>query len=164
MRVVIQKVKRAAVTVDSAVVSSIQKGLMVLVGISTSDTMADVEKLLKKIVGLRLFEDLSIAPETATKWYGKPWSKSLNDDLALEILCVSQFTLYGTVKKGSKPDFHRAARGQEARQLYDSFLDQLRGSLGNERVKDGEFGAMMDVELVNDGPVTIVWDTQKTDL
>lgn len=163
MRVVIQKVKRASVTVDSHVVSAIQNGLMVLVGVSTSDTLADVERLLKKLAGLRLFEDLSIPPETATKWYGKPWSKSLVDDLSLAVLCVSQFTLYGTIKKGSKPDFHRAAKGPEARQLYESFLDQLRQQLG-DRVYDGKFGEMMDVEIVNDGPVTIVWDTQKTEL
>lgn len=164
MRVVIQKVKRASVTVDSKVVSAIEKGLMVLVGISTSDTIADVDRMLNKLVGLRLFEDLSIPADTATKWYGKPWSKSIADDPKLSILCVSQFTLYGTIKKGSKPDFHRAAKGEEARQLYEQFLQQLSQKLGNDRVKDGEFGAMMDVEIVNDGPVTIVWDTQKTEL
>lgn len=131
---------------------------MILVGISTKDTMEDVNRLSKKILSLRVFEDLSQPPETATKWYGKPWAKSVID-IQGEILSVSQFTLYGTIKKGTKPDFHKAAKGHHAVELYEAFLEELRKGLGEEKVKDGEFGAMMDVALVNDGPVTIVWDT-----
>ncbi|EGW31524.1 uncharacterized protein SPAPADRAFT_62108 [Spathaspora passalidarum NRRL Y-27907] len=159
MRVVIQKVKSASVTVEEKVISSIGKGLMLLVGVSTHDTMDDVAKLSKKLLSLRVFEDLSQPPETATKWYGKPWAKNVVD-IEGEILSVSQFTLYGTIKKGTKPDFHKAAKGHHAIELYESFLDQLRQGLGQDKVKDGEFGAMMDVALVNDGPVTIIWDTK----
>lgn len=160
MRVVIQKVKRASVSVDNVVVSSIKKGLMILVGISTVDTSDDVAKLVKKISTLRLFEDLGNPPPDQAKWYGKPWSQSLAGDNELEVLSVSQFTLYGTINKGTKPDFHRAAKGHHAVELYNEFLAKLRTSLGSDdRVKDGQFGAMMEVDLVNDGPVTIVWDT-----
>lgn len=161
MRVVIQKVKSASVTVDNGVISSIGRGLMILVGISTLDTADDVSRLVKKVASLRLFEDMSNPPPDQSKWYGKPWSKSLAQDNELSVLSISQFTLYGTIKKGTKPDFHRAAKGVDANSLYQEFLSQLRRELGDEnRVKDGQFGAMMDVALVNEGPVTIVWDTQ----
>lgn len=132
---------------------------MLLVGISTQDTAEDVAKLSKKVLGLRLFEDLSNPPNTKTEWHGKPWAKSIID-IKGEILSVSQFTLYGTVYKGTKPDFHKAAKGEVAVELYNLFLSQLKLGLGADNVKDGEFGAMMDVALVNDGPVTIVWDTR----
>lgn len=160
MRVVIQKVKRASVTVDNVLVSSINRGLMILVGVSTVDTSDDVNRLIKKVAGLRLFEDFSNPPPDQSKWYGKPWSQSLAGDPELSVLCVSQFTLYGTIKKGTKPDFHKAAKGPQAIELYQQFLSGLRKELGSEdRVKDGKFGAMMDVDLLNDGPVTIIWDT-----
>lgn len=163
MRVVIQKVKSASVTVDSNVISSIGRGLMILVGISTLDTTDDVSRLVKKVASLRLFEDMSNPPPDQSKWFGKPWSLSLAQDKDLSVLSISQFTLYGTIKKGTKPDFHRAAKGTDANLLYQEFLSQLRAELGDaNRVKDGQFGAMMDVALVNEGPVTIVWDTQDT--
>lgn len=140
---------------------SIGKGLMLLVGINTKDTSEDVAKLSKKLLGLRVFEDLSNPPDTKTKWEGRPWAKSLIDDSELQVLSVSQFTLYGTLKKGTKPDFHRAAKGHHAVELYDEFLQTMRTGLGDEsRVLDGQFGAMMDVQLTNDGPVTLIWDTQ----
>lgn len=162
MRVVIQKVKSASVTVNGQVISAIEKGLMILVGISTTDTSDDVSRLVKKVAGLRVFEDFSNPPPDQTEWYGKPWSVSLLHDKQLKVLSVSQFTLYGTVKKGTKPDFHRAAKGLDAIQLYQDFLEKLRGELGDaSRVLDGQFGAMMDVLLTNDGPVTIVWDTRE---
>ena len=161
MRVVIQKVKRASVSVDDVLVSLIGRGLLLLVGISTEDTNDDVARLVKKVAGLRLFEDLSNPPPDQAKWYGKPWAKSLAQDSELSVLSISQFTLYGTIKKGTKPDFHKAAKGSTALPLYQDFLKRLREELGDEnRVKDGKFGEMMDVELVNDGPVTIVWDTR----
>ncbi|KAI5953262.1 DTD1 [Candida jiufengensis] len=159
MRLVLQKVKNASVTVDNKIISSIGNGLMLLVGISTSDTQEDVSKLSKKILSLRVFEDITKEAGTNTEWVGKPWSKSIKD-IGGEILSVSQFTLYGTIKKGSKPDFHKAAKGEDAIKLYTLFLDQLKDGLGKEKVKDGEFGAMMEVNLQNSGPVTIVWDTQ----
>lgn len=162
MRVVIQKVKRASVSVDDTIISSIKKGLCILVGISTIDTSEDVAKMVKKISTLRLFEDLGNPPPDQAKWYGKPWSQSLAGDPELEVLSVSQFTLYGTITKGTKPDFHKAAKGSHALDLYNEFLTKLRSSLGSDdRVKDGQFGAMMEVDLVNDGPVTIVWDTNQ---
>lgn len=162
MRVVIQKVKKASVTVDNTVVSAIGRGLMVLVGISTNDTSEDVSRLVKKIAGLRLFEDFS---QDAKLWGGKPWSISLAQEKSFSVLSVSQFTLYGTIKKGTKPDFHKAAKGPEAAKLYNDFLLQLRAELGDdERVKDGKFGEMMDVELINEGPVTIIWDTKELTL
>lgn len=165
MRVVIQKVKRASVSVDDELVSLIGRGLMILVGISTEDTSDDVGRLVKKVAGLRLFEDFSNPPPDQTKWYGKPWAKNLAQDSEYSVLSISQFTLYGTIKKGTKPDFHKAAKGTSALPLYEEFLKKLREELGDEnRVKDGKFGAMMDVELVNEGPVTIVWDTRENSL
>lgn len=134
---------------------------MLLIGLSTKDTIEDVNKMSKKIVNLRVFEDTDLSTSANTEKYpGKPWSKSVLDDDKLSILSVSQFTLYGTIKKGTKPDFHAAQKGQLAKELYDKFLDQLKQALGPERVKDGKFGEMMDVSIVNDGPVTLVWDTQ----
>lgn len=134
---------------------------MILVGVSPADTEEDAKRLSNKITKLRLFEDYSNPPETDStqKWGGKPWAKCVTDDSNYSILAVSQFTLYGTIKKGTKPDFHKAAKGAEAKKLYDYFLQELRNAIGEERVKDGEFGAMMDVLLVNWGPITIVWDT-----
>ncbi|CAH6723285.1 D-aminoacyl-tRNA deacylase [[Candida] jaroonii] len=154
MKIVIQKVKSASVTVNHQLISSITKGLMVLVGISTSDTPEDITKMSKKLLNLRIFEDLAIEDD---RYSGKPWSKSIKD-LGLEVLCVSQFTLYGTVTKGTKPDFHKAEKGPIAREKYEEFLSQLRVELG-DKVKDGKFGEMMEVSLVNDGPVTIVYET-----
>lgn len=134
---------------------------MLLIGISTSDTHEDVAKLTKKIINLRIFEDMTGQPISDSKWYGKPWSKSILDLTDHKILSVSQFTLYGTIKKGTKPDFHKAAKGDGAILLYNDFLKALKKEIGEERVEDGKFGEMMDVELINDGPVTIVWDTKE---
>lgn len=135
-----------------------------LVGISTVDTKEDVDKLTKKLVNLRIFGTPLPPDETSTTvWQERPWSKSLLQDPALKVLSVSQFTLYGTIKKGTKPDFHKAAKGETAKELYDQLLANLRKELGaDDRVLDGEFGAMMDVALINDGPVTIIWDTRES--
>jgi D-aminoacyl-tRNA deacylase len=161
MKVVIQRVKSASVTVDAQVVSEIRKGLCLLVGITQDDTAEDVTKLANKILKLRLFEDTQQEAGTNTEWVGKPWMKSIVD-INGEILSVSQFTLYATIKKGTKPDFHKAQKGPLAIELYNSFLAELRKGMGSdEKVKDGQFGAMMDVAVVNDGPVTIVYDTRE---
>lgn len=160
MKVVIQRVKSASVTVDGAVVSAIGKGLSLLVGITQDDTLEDVSKLAGKVLKLRLFEDTEQVAGTSTEWVGKPWMKSVCD-INGEILSVSQFTLYATIKKGTKPDFHKAQKGHLANELYESFLLELRKGLGDDKVKDGVFGAMMDVGIVNDGPVTIVYDTKE---
>nr|AAY55325.1 IP04468p [Drosophila melanogaster] len=142
MRAVIQRVKAAKVTVLDELVSSIGPGLCVLVGIKASDTAKDVEYLVRKILALRLFEE-----------EGKRWQKSVKD-LNLELLCVSQFTLYHRLK-GNKPDFSAAMKGEEAQELYNQFLDRLGQSYDSSKIKDGKFGAYMQVHIENDGPVTI---------
>ncbi|XP_034116041.1 D-aminoacyl-tRNA deacylase isoform X1 [Drosophila albomicans] len=142
MRAVIQRVRAAKVTVLDELISSIGPGLCVLVGIKSSDTTTDVEYLVRKILALRLFEE-----------EGKRWQKSVKD-LQLDILCVSQFTLYHRLK-GNKPDFSAAMKGDEANQLYNHFLDRLRQSYDATKIKDGKFGAYMQVHIENDGPVTI---------
>lgn len=159
MKIVIQRVKQASVIVNEKTISSIGKGLCLLVGISTEDTLVDVEKAAAKILKLKLFEDTQQEAGTSTEWVGKPWMKSVVD-IQGEILSVSQFTLYGTVKKGAKPDFHKAQKGHLSVELYNTFLQLLAKGMPQEgNIKDGQFGAMMDVSLVNDGPVTIVYET-----
>ncbi|XP_017062159.1 D-aminoacyl-tRNA deacylase isoform X1 [Drosophila ficusphila] len=142
MRAVIQRVKAAKVTVLDELVSSIGPGLCVLVGIKASDTAKDVEYLVRKILALRLFEDND-----------KRWQKSVKD-LNLELLCISQFTLYHRLK-GNKPDFSAAMKEEEAQKLYNHFLERLVQSYDSSKIKDGKFGAYMQVHIENDGPVTI---------
>ncbi|WBF11653.1 hypothetical protein N7582_000912 [Saccharomyces uvarum] len=141
-------VSQASVVVDSKVISSIKNGYMLLVGISIDDSMAEVEKLSKKVLNLRIFEDDS----------KNLWKKNIKE-VNGEILSVSQFTLMARTKKGTKPDFHLAQKGHIAKELYEEFLKLLRNDLGEEKVKDGEFGAMMSCSLTNEGPVTIILDT-----
>ncbi|KAM9792076.1 D-aminoacyl-tRNA deacylase 1 [Neosynchiropus ocellatus] len=143
MRAVIQRVSRASVTVGGEQVSSIGRGLCVLLGISTEDTQKDAEYIVRKILNLRLFEDES----------GRAWSKSVMDR-DYEVLCVSQFTLQ-CVLKGNKPDFHAAMPAELAQPFYESVLENLRSSYKPESVRDGRFGAFMQVHIQNDGPVTI---------
>lgn len=120
-----------------------------LVGVCESDEAIDCEKIAQKIVKLKLWPNED----------GAPWKRSV-EDIKGQVICVSQFTLYAKVKKGNKPDFHTSAKGEHAHTLYHNVLDHVRKSLGAENVGDGVFGAMMDVALVNDGPVTIEWDTR----
>ncbi|KAH3677167.1 hypothetical protein WICPIJ_009021, partial [Wickerhamomyces pijperi] len=127
---------------------SISHGFVLLVGISTKDTEAEVEKLAKKVLTIRLFEGEN----------EQPWKSNVKEAKG-QILSVSQFTLMARTKKGTKPDFHEAAKGPQAKPLYDLFLSKLRKDLGENNVKDGVFGAMMDVMIVNDGPITINLDT-----
>ncbi|SCU87827.1 LADA_0E06392g1_1 [Lachancea dasiensis] len=148
MKIVLQKVSRASVTVDSQVVSAIKTGYMLLVGISVDDTIKDVEKLTNKVVKLRAFDDGA----------GYGWKQNIQE-VNGQILSISQFTLMANTKKGTKPDFHLAQRGHLAQDLYHSFLTALREKLGDDNVKDGVFGAMMSCELVNEGPVTLILDT-----
>uniref|UniRef100_T1GKS1 D-aminoacyl-tRNA deacylase n=1 Tax=Megaselia scalaris TaxID=36166 RepID=T1GKS1_MEGSC len=143
MKAIIQRVTSAKVTVNEELISSIQKGFCVLVGISSNDTLKDVDYLVKKLLSLRLFDDES----------GKRWQKNIKDQ-NLEILCVSQFTLYHRLK-GNKPDFHLAMQGPEAQTLYSTFLTKLGEQYSADKIKDGKFGAMMQVHIVNDGPVTL---------
>lgn len=150
MRAVIQRVKRASVTVDGQIVSSIGKGLVVFVAVKKDDVWNDFVKFSRKIEGLRVFDDEN----------GKMWAKSLKTLPEHELLLVSQFTLYGDMRKGTRPDLHLSAKSEEAKATYSRFVDTCRELLGAERVKDGVFGAMMDVELVNDGPVTLQFDLE----
>lgn len=123
---------------------------MLLVGISIDDSMAEIDKLSKKVLSLRIFEDES----------RNLWKKNIKEANG-EILSVSQFTLMAKTKKGTKPDFHLAQKGHIAKELYDEFLKLLRSDLGEEKVKDGEFGAMMSCSLTNEGPVTIILDSDQ---
>lgn len=150
MRAVLQRVLEAKVAVGSKVVGSIGHGVCVLVGISTDDTLEDAEYIAKKILNMRVFEDGD----------GNMWKKSVKD-MNLEVLCVSQFTLYGKTIKGCKPDFHTAMKSDESRQLFDKFVDRVRGLYEPSKIATGEFGAMMQVSLTNDGPATLQLDSRK---
>jgi len=138
---------RAKVTVDGAVTGAIEAGLLVLLGVSQDDTTADADYLADKITGLRIFEDSD----------GK-MNRSVVDTGGA-ILAVSQFTLYGDARRGKRPSFDAAARPEEARQLYEYFVAKIRAA--GVRCETGKFQAMMDVELVNQGPVTILVDSGK---
>lgn len=146
MRVVIQRVKHARVTVDHEVVGEIQQGFVLLVGITHDDTEVDAEYCATKIPNLRVFEDEE----------GK-MNLSLRD-VGGEILSISQFTLYGDMRKGRRPNFMAAAKPEQANRLYEYFNSLLREQ--NIVVETGIFGAMMDVELVNAGPVTLILDSK----
>ncbi|XP_072172008.1 uncharacterized protein [Diadema setosum] len=143
MRAIVQRVTKASVSVDDELVSSIGRGLCILVGISRDDSPKEREYLARKILNLRLFDDDN----------EKRWTKSVKDK-QLEILCVSQFTLY-SVLKGNKPDFHQAMPGEQSQAFYNEFLALLRKDYDADKVKDGRFGAYMQVQIQNDGPVTI---------
>ncbi|KAJ2711521.1 D-tyrosyl-tRNA(Tyr) deacylase [Coemansia spiralis] len=150
MRAVLQRVTRASVTVGDRVVGSIGPGLCVLVGISSADTAEDMEYMARKVLGLRVF-DADV---------GGMWKKSVQDR-GLEVLCVSQFTLYGSTAKGMKPDFHQAMKSADSRQFFDDFVARLGQLYDPARIATGEFGAMMLVSLINDGPVTLELDSRK---
>ncbi|NIK75932.1 D-tyrosyl-tRNA(Tyr) deacylase [Paenibacillus castaneae] len=142
MKVVVQRSKRAKVIIEGETVGAIDFGLVLLVGLTHEDTEEDVRWMANKIANLRIFEDES----------GK-MNHSVTD-IGGQLLSVSQFTLYGDSRKGNRPNFMAAARPEQAEELYDKFNDALRG-LGLI-VETGRFGAMMDVELVNSGPVTLI--------
>ncbi len=147
MRIVIQRVSRASVTIDQHQKASIGEGFLILLGIEESDTTDDIDWLVRKVVNLRVFN------ETAGVM-----NRSILD-VGGEILVVSQFTLFASYKKGNRPSWLRAARHEVSIPLYEAFCARLSELLGQE-VKTGEFGADMKVELVNDGPVTICMDTK----
>lgn len=147
MRAVIQRVGRARVTVNGTVSGEIGTGLLVFLGVGSDDTRADADYLADKTTGLRVFEDsggkmnLSVA------------------EVGGALLTVSQFTLYGDVRRGKRPSFDAAAPPQQARELYEYFVEKIRA--GGLRCETGRFQEMMHVELVNDGPVTIMLDSRK---
>ena len=142
MRVVLQRVKEASVTVDGSIIGQIDRGFLLLVGVTHEDTLDQVNWLADKIAGLRVFEDEE-----------ERMNRSL-DDVDGKILSVSQFTLYGDVKKGRRPAFTEAAKPDLANELYEAFNTRLRSN--GTTVETGQFGAMMDIALINDGPVTLI--------
>ena len=147
MRIVIQRVSHASVTIGSEVKSAIGKGYLVLLGVCEEDSQEDVDWLVKKVIGLRVFDDENGVMNRSIM------------DVEGEILVVSQFTLFASYKKGNRPSWLRAARHEISVPLYESFCARLSEALGKE-VGTGEFGAYMKVELLNDGPVTILIDSQ----
>lgn len=150
MRIVLQRVKHASVTIDGKLFSEIGKGMLILLGIEDSDTQADIDWLCNKLVKLRIFEDGDNA-------------MNLNiSQVDGEFLIVSQFTLFATTKKGNRPGFTRAARPETAIPLYEKFIETLNQLYGKQSTT-GVFGADMKVNLLNDGPVTIVMDTKNVE-
>ena len=147
MRAIVQRVSRCRVTVDGKTSGEIGSGLLVLLGVGKSDNEAAADYLAEKILGLRIFEDEA----------GK-MNLSVQDKRG-EVLVVSQFTLYGDVRRGKRPSFDAAARPEDAKRLYECFVEKLRAA--GLRCETGVFQAMMDVELVNQGPVTIILDSEK---
>ena len=145
MRVVIQKCLESSVSVDGNIVSSIDKGLMVLVGFTHGDSVADIDYLVNKVVNLRVFEDSNGVMNLSVK------------DVLGSILCVSQFTLYGDASKGNRPSYIKALNGTESVKLYDLFCEKLGFIVPT---KKGVFGADMKVSLINDGPTTIIIDSK----
>ena len=147
MRAVIQRVSKASVTIDDKIYSQIKNGLLVLVGIEDADTAEDSEWLSGKIVNLRVFNDDNGVMNVSVK------------DINGEILAVSQFTLHASTKKGNRPSYIKASKPEFAIPMYEKFIQQLSNDLG-KTISTGVFGADMKVELLNDGPVTIVIDTK----
>jgi D-aminoacyl-tRNA deacylase len=142
MKTVIQRVSQASVSINDNVVAEIKTGLVILLGITESDTKQTVDKMVKKILQLRIFSDDNGLMNLSI------------EDIRSELLIISQFTLYGDCKKGNRPSFVKAAKPEIAQPLYDDFISKCRDA--NLKVATGEFGAMMNVSLVNDGPVTII--------
>ena len=147
MRVVIQKVTQASVSIENQTAASIDKGLLVLVGIEDGDANEDIAWLSSKIVNLRVFDDDNGVMNLSVK------------EVKGEVLIVSQFTLHASTKKGNRPSYIKAARPEVAIPIYEAFIKQVESLLG-KRVPTGQFGAMMQVSLCNDGPVTILIDTK----
>ena len=147
MRAVVQRVSRASVAVEGKITGQIGRGFLVLLGVAKSDTAADADHLAEKISGLRIFEDSGGKMNLALA------------DVNGAVLAVSQFTLHGDVRRGKRPSFDSAAPPDQARKLYEYFVERLR-ALGL-RCETGVFQAMMQIELVNDGPVTILLDSEK---
>lgn len=148
MRVIVQRTSRAEVRIDGAIVGQIGKGFMLLVGITDGDTQAEADYLAKKVVQMRIFEDAEGKMNLGLQ------------DVGGEILSISQFTLFADCRKGNRPSFIRAARPKVAEPLYNYFNTILRTQYGLQ-VATGRFGADMKVDFVNDGPVTILLDTQE---
>lgn len=147
MRAVIQRVSEASVSVEGEIVGAIGRGLLVLAGKEETDSAEDIEWLAAKIVGLRIFADDAGTMNQSVK------------DIMGDVLLVSQFTLFASTKKGTRPSWHRAAKPEVAIPLYEALTRKL-GDLMGRPIQTGRFGAMMQVSLVNDGPVTLIIDTK----
>jgi D-aminoacyl-tRNA deacylase len=147
MKVVIQRVSEASVTIDSQIVAQINKGLLILVGIESEDNLEDINWLVSKIVYLRIFGDANNIMNLSVK------------DIDGEIIVVSQFTLHALTKKGNRPSYIKAAKPEIAIPMYEKFVQLLELELG-KKIQTGQFGADMKVALVNDGPVTIIMDSK----
>jgi D-tyrosyl-tRNA(Tyr) deacylase len=147
MRVVLQRVSKASVTINGALTSSINKGLLIFLGIEDADTLDDIEWLSNKIINLRIFDDENKVPNISVK------------EIEGDILLVSQFTLHAATKKGNRPSYIKASKPVIAIPIYIKMIEQLQHDLG-KKVFTGEFGADMKVELLNDGPVTIFIDSK----
>jgi D-tyrosyl-tRNA(Tyr) deacylase len=147
MRVVVQRVKKASVEVAGEIVSEIGRGFLILLGIESEDSQLDIKWLCAKIAKLRVFDDENDAMNNSIS------------DVQGDIIVVSQFTLHANVKKGNRPSFIKAARPDVAIPLYEAFIKQMEAELG-KKVQTGIFGAMMDVALINDGPITIFIDSK----
>lgn len=150
MRIVLQRVKSASVTVEQKQVSAIGPGTLALVGLHVEDTESDLQYCAKRLLAIKLWENDS----------GAPWRQHIKQK-GYEILCVSQFTLYGTLSKKNQPDYKLAMKAVEAQTMYNRFLNMLRDGYETSKIFDGKFGEMMDVALVNDGPVTMVIDSRE---
>ena len=151
MRALIQRVRRSSVTINGATHSSIGEGMLILVGVRQGDQETDSEYLADRCAALRIFEDSEGKMNLSVK------------DTAGSAMVVSQFTLYGDTRKGNRPSYSEAAHPERAQELYDHFVGCLRRSLGESKVATGVFRAMMDVELVNDGPVTVMIESKSHD-
>ncbi|MBQ2779209.1 MAG: D-tyrosyl-tRNA(Tyr) deacylase [Bacteroidaceae bacterium] len=147
MRILIQRVKKASVTIDNIVKSSINKGLLIFVGICDEDSKEDIQWLAKKVVNIRLFDDENGVMNLSLL------------DTGGELLAVSQFTLMASTKKGNRPSYIKAAKPEISIPLYEDFCKEIEAALG-KKIGTGEFGADMKVELLNDGPVTIFIDSK----
>ena len=146
MKIIIQRVSKSSIYVDEKLFSSINKGLNVLLGISTYDNETHIPYLVNKILNMRIFEDANGKMNLSIK------------DIKGEILLISQFTLYGNCKRGNRPSFTKAMDSTNAKVLYDKFINQLKNNC-NLNIKTGVFGAHMNVQIENDGPVTLIVDT-----
>ncbi|KAG6041783.1 hypothetical protein E4U41_001995 [Claviceps citrina] len=144
MKAIIQRVLSASVTVNKEVVSSIGRGVLVFAAVAPGDSEKEAQQIANKVLKMKLWDDEE----------GGRWKQSVMD-IHGEVLCVSQFTLLARTKKGTKPDFHGAASPEDASRLYHFFVDTVKQGYQADRVKDGKFQAMMEVALVNDGPVTL---------
>ena len=149
MKFLVQRVSNASVTVDGNVIGSIQKGFLVLIGISLEDTKLIADKMISKLLGLRIFEDTE--------------GKTNLDLQAVDgnLLLISQFTLYADCRKGNRPSFSGAGRPEEAEELYNYVVSECKRLLNEKRVQTGSFGADMKVSLLNDGPFTVLLDSKE---